>query len=192
MDTRLCDWTKKSPPFSVCTICKTIVFRDEERGPIHICIGSWLHLTHKNLTKLYFWCGDISPSLQRQWFQWKDRAEGVFTAGTHSSILIELTGSLQRDMLNHFEENDRLTELQAEVKGATKQNWYQLVHAGHFHACLLERVQEDEVWQAFPWHVTLSAGGHSLNVLRQMARGQSARKSKRYFMRTTFLMLWMV
>lgn len=87
-------------------------------------------------------------------------------------------------LLDYFKEIDGLTELQAKVKGATKQNWYGVVHGTHFYAALLELASEDEIWQALQLPVTLLDGVYSLNALKRMARCQNARHSERYFVRT--------
>ena len=112
--------------------------------------------------------------------------EPGITAGSDMPVLMPLTGTYRRYVIDHFK-GKGLTETEAREKSRTRTQWYGVVDGMHRLVAILELIDElPAQWSGFSWSVTILSGGHNVQVLRQLARHQNGKHAPSYYIGTTF------
>ena len=123
-----------------------------------------------------------------------DGTDGVdgFVAGSDNAIVVELTGSLKRHVLDFFKsqtgsDGELLSESKAKEKVESRSVWYGVVDGMHRLTAIQELMQEiPERWDSFLWPVTILDGGQSIHVLKQLGRHQNRKHNSNFYIETTF------
>lgn len=108
-------------------------------------------------------------------------------AGSDAPIVIPLSGTLRRFLVLHFKTDKGLTEREARERVASRELWYGVVDGMHRLLAIWEMMEDDyETWKGFSWPVTVLRGGHSIAILKQLARHQNAKHDAECYVETTF------
>jgi len=90
-------------------------------------------------------------------------------------------------VIDYFKNELGLSETEARGKAASRDRWYGVIDGLHRHVSVKELIQEDyDSWKGFSWPVVVLKGGHSISVLRQLARHQNEKHSEEFYIETTF------
>ena len=124
----------------------------------------------------------------------QDETNGIdgFISGSDNAIVVELTGSFQRHIIDFFKtirgpQGDFLSDSEAKEKSECRSVWYGVVDGMHRLTAIQELMDENpERWDSFMWPVTILKGGHSIQVLKQLGRHQNRKHDATLYVETTF------
>ncbi len=110
---------------------------------------------------------------------------GGISCGSCTAIVVNLDGTLQNYVYEHFKEQG-LSESEVKQRVEAREKWFGIIDGEHSHAALLKLMERSDRWVGYKWHVTVVQGRKCLERYKQMARMQNDRHDSRHFIEITF------